>query len=127
MRWGGQGAKCCHGTISGARGGKGLVWYIFSYSKGHGPWPPWSPPGSAIALIFHLGKTASCGLHMFMGLQWGKKRVVMEGRRKCAQGTFVIYRRAKIEFKGLISLNKFFLPQPQLQLCIILVFFIFAS
>ena len=37
-----------HGTMSGARGAKGLVWYIFSYAKGEKlgtgePWPPGPP------------------------------------------------------------------------------------
>ena len=39
-----------HDPMYGARGPKGLVWYIFSYAKGAKlgpgePWPLW-PPGS---------------------------------------------------------------------------------
>ena len=40
-----------HGPMSGARGTKGLVWYIFSYAKGAklglGAMPPMASPGSA--------------------------------------------------------------------------------
>ena len=31
---GGQGTKYLVMALSGTRGGKGLVWYIFSYAKG---------------------------------------------------------------------------------------------
>ena len=44
--------------MSGARGGKGLVWYIFSYAKGEKMGPgghdPQGPPGSATDYISHL-------------------------------------------------------------------------
>ena len=49
-----------HGPMSGARGAKGLVWYIFSYAKGAklglGAMAPVAPPGSVTVKTQGLSK-----------------------------------------------------------------------